>query len=105
MAVGALFIMFDQAFAYFMNERIMITLDALVFGYVVIHTIVSVFIEKEYPKLNKGMFGLWVAMLFLIFFPRSDYIWQFCYFIMFGCFYLMDFTEEEQDDLYQGGKT
>ena len=99
---GALFIVFGQPLAYFMNERIMIALDVLVFGYVVIHTIISVFIEKKYPKLNKGMFGLWVVMMLLMILSRSDYVWPFCYFIMFGCFYLTDFTEEEQEDLYQG---
>lgn len=101
-AAGALFIVFGQPLVYFMNERIMIALDVLVFGYVVIHTIISVFIEKKYPKLNKGMFGLWVVMMLLMIFSRSDYVWPFCYFIMFGCFYLTDFTEEEQEDLYQG---
>lgn len=99
---GALFIVFGQPLAYFMNERIMIALDVFAFGYVVIHTIISVFIEKKYPKLNKGMFGLWVVMMLLMIFSRSDYVWPFCYFIMFGCFYLTDFTEEEQEDLYQG---
>lgn len=48
------------------------------------------------------MFGLWVVMMLLMIFSRSDYVWPFCYFIMFGCFYLTDFTEEEQEDLYQG---
>lgn len=99
---GALFIVFGQPLAYFMNERIIIALDVFAFGYVVIHTIISVFIEKKYPKLNKGMFGLWVVMMLLMIFSRSDYVWPFCYFIMFGCFYLTDFTEEEQEDLYQG---
>lgn len=99
---GTLFIAFGQPLAYFMNERIMIALDVLVFGYVVIHTIISVFREKKYPKLNKGTFGLWVVMMLLMIFSRSDYIWPFCYFFMFGCFYLTDFTEEEQEDLYQG---
>lgn len=35
-------------------------------------------------------------------FSKSDYIWPWCYFIMFGCFYLTDFTAEEQEDMYQG---
>ena len=99
---GVLFVVFGQPLTYFMNERIMIGLDVWVFGYVVIHTVISVLIEKKYPKLNKGMFGLWVVMMLLMIFSRSDYVWPFCYFIMFGCFYLTDFTEEEQEDLYQG---
>lgn len=99
---GVLFVVFGQPLTYFMNERIMIGLDVWVFGYVVIHTVISVLIEKKYPKLNKGMFGLWTVMMLLMIFSRSDYLWPFCYFIMFGCFYLTDFTEEEQEDLYQG---
>lgn len=99
---GVLFVVFGQPLTYFMNERIMIGLDVWVFGYVVIHTVISVLIEKKYPKLNKGMFGLWVVMMLLMIFSRSDYVWPFCYFIMFGCFYLTNFTEEEQEDLYQG---
>lgn len=99
---GVLFVVFGQPLTYFMNERIMIGLDVWVFGYVVIHTVISVLIEKKYPKLNKGMFGLWTVMMLLMIFSRSDYVWPFCYFIMFGCFYLTDFTEEEQEDLYQG---
>ena len=102
LAAGALFVVLGQPVTYFMNERVMIALDVLVFGYVVIHTFISVVIEKKYPKLNKGMFGLWIVMMLLMIFSRSDYVWPLCYFIMFGCFYLTDFTEEEQEDLYQG---
>lgn len=99
---GVLFVVLGQPLAYFMNERVMVSLDVLLFGYVVIHTFISVVKEKKYPKLNRGMFGLWVVMMLLMIFSRSDYVWPFCYFIMFGCFYLTDFTEEEQEDLYQG---
>lgn len=102
LVAGALFVVLGQPLAYFMNERVMVSLDVLLFGYVVIHTFISVVKEKKYPKLNRGMFGLWVVMMLLMIFSRSDYVWPFCYFIMFGCFYLTDFTEEEQEDLYQG---
>ena len=102
LVAGVLFVVLGQSLAYFMNERVMVSLDVLLFGYVVIHTFISVVLEKKYPKLNKGMFGLWTVMMLLMIFSRSDYVWPFCYFIMFGCFYLTDFTEEEQEDLYQG---
>lgn len=102
LVAGVLFVVLGQSLAYFMNERVMVSLDVLLFGYVVIHTFISIVKEKKYPKLNMGMFGLWVVMMLLMIFSRSDYVWPFCYFIMFGCFYLTDFTEEEQEDLYQG---
>ena len=31
----------------------------LLFGYVVIHTFISVLIEKKYPKLEQGDIRLW----------------------------------------------
>ena len=102
LVAGVLLVVLGQPLAYFMNERVMVSLDVFLFGYVVIHTFISVVKEKKYPKLNRGMFGLWVVMMLLMIFSRSDYVWPFCYFIMFGCFYLTDFTEEEQEDLYQG---
>ena len=102
LVAGVLFVVLGQSLAYFMNERVMVSLDVLLFGYVVIHTFISIVKEKKYPKLNRGMLGLWVVMMLLMIFSRSDYVWPFCYFIMFGCFYLTDFTEEEQEDLYQG---
>lgn len=102
LVAGVLFVVLGQPLAYFMNERVMVSLDVFLFGYVVIHTFISIVKEKKYPKLNRGMFGLWVVMMLLMIFSRSDYVWPFCYFIMFGCFYLTDFTEEEQEDLYQG---
>lgn len=102
LAAGILFVFLGQPFAYYMNSRVMVGLDVLLFGYVVIHTFISVLIEKKYPRLNKGTFGLWTVMMLLMIFSRSDYVWPLCYFIMFGCFYLTDFTEEEQEDLYQG---
>ena len=81
LVAGVLFVVLGQPLAYFMNERVMVSLDVFLFGYVVIHTFISVVKEKKYPKLNKGMFGLWVVMMLLMIFSRSDYVWPFCYFI------------------------
>ena len=102
LTAGILFIALGQPLAYYVNGRVMVGLDVLLFGYVAIHTVISVLIEKKYPKLNKRMLGLWAVMMLLMIFSKSDYIWPWCYFIMFGCFYLTDFTAEEQEDMYQG---
>lgn len=70
LAAGILFVFLGQPFAYYMNSRVMVGLDVLLFGYVVIHTFISVLIEKKYPKLNKGIFGLWLVMMLLMIFPE-----------------------------------
>lgn len=86
----------------FMNEWIAAALDVVIFGYILIHTFISVVIEKRRPAWNKKAGTLWFVVMVLMILSRSDYIWPFCYLIMFGCFYLTDYTKEEQEDLFQG---
>ena len=80
----------------------MAALDILLFGYVMIHTFIAAVIEKKLPEINKKFLIFWVVMMLLMIFSRSNYIWPFCYLVMFGCLYLTDFTKEEQEDLFQG---
>lgn len=86
----------------FVNDWIVIILDVILYGYIVIHTFISVIIEKKYPKLNKPFAAVWLLMMVLMIVSRSTYLWPFAYLVMFGCFYLTDFTKEEQEDLFQG---
>lgn len=87
---------------YFFNDWIVKVIDVVLVGYILIHTFISVVLEKQYPKLNKKFSILWLVMMVLMIVSRSTYIWPFCYLVMFGCFYLTDATKEEQDDLFQG---
>lgn len=86
----------------FLNEWLVSILDVILFGYILIHTAISVLWEKKWPALDKKITGVWLAMMLLMVFSRSDYIWPICYLVMFGCFYLTDYTKEEQEDLFQG---
>ena len=52
LVAGALFVVLGQSLAYFMNERVMVSLDVLLFGYVVIHTFISV--VKEVSETEQG---------------------------------------------------
>lgn len=83
-------------------DWLVIVVDVILFGYILIHTFVSVVIEKNRPKLNAKAGFAWLAMMVLMIFSRSRYIWPLCYLVMFGCFYLTDYTEEEQNELFQG---
>ena len=87
---------------YFFNDWIVKVIDVILFGYILIHTFISVVLEKQYPKLNKKFTITWLVMMVLMIVSRSTYIWPFCYLVMFGCFYLTDYSKEEQDDLFQG---
>lgn len=85
-----------------LKEWFVCLLDVFLFGHIVIHTFISVAIEKKVPGVNRRFSVLWIIMLVLMILSRSNYIWPFCYLIIFGCFYLTDYDEAEQEDLFQG---
>lgn len=86
----------------FLNDWVVMLLDVILYGYIVIHTFISVALEKQYPKLNRKFCAVWLVMMILMIVSRSTYIWPFCYLVMFGCFYLTGYTKQEKDDLFQG---
>jgi hypothetical protein len=86
----------------FLNDWIMIIADIFVWGFILIHTVIDVVVEKKYAQLNRKTAILWIAMMVYMIISRSTYIWPLCYLIMFGCFYLTDFTEDEKTDLIHG---
>lgn len=85
-----------------LKDWFVVLLDVFLYGYIVIHTFISVAIEKRAPQINKWFGGLWLIMMVLMIVSRSNYIWPFCYLVMFCCFYLTDYDKEEQEDLFQG---
>lgn len=86
----------------FLNDWCVLLIDIILFGYILIHTFISVVIEKKHPKINVKFTVVWAVMMLLMIFSRSDYLWPFTYFVMFGCFYLTDYSKEEEEDLFQG---
>lgn len=91
-----------QANKPFLNDWCVILVDIILFGYILIHTFIGVIIEKNYPKLNVKFAAMWTLMLLLMIFSRSDYLWPLTYFVMFGCFYLTNYSKAEEEDLFQG---
>lgn len=79
-----------------------ITLGIVLFGYVLINTYGSAVLEKKRPKMNLKYGAVWLVMMVLMIVSRSTYKWPFAYLVMFGCFYLTDFSQEEKKDLFHG---
>jgi len=77
-------------------------LEVYVWGFVLIQTIGTVFIEKIRPKFHKGTFAIWLAMMGWMIFSRSDEMWPLPYLIVFLCFYVTDFTKKDREYMYQG---
>lgn len=100
--VGTPIAFYYTSVAATLADWLVIALDVVLFGYILIHTIISVVIEEKRPKLNLKYGAVWFVMMVLMILSRSTYIWPFCYLVMFGCFYLTDFTKEEKNELFQG---
>ncbi len=86
----------------FLNDWAVVLLDVVLYGYLLLHLFLQVVLEKKRPRLNKKFFAAWLVLMALAIVSRSTYIWPFCYLVMFGCFYLTDYTGQEREDLFQG---
>ena len=86
----------------FFNVWIVITLNIVLYGYIILFTVIRVFLEKRLPKLNGRYLTLWIVMMAWMIFSRSTLQWPLYYFIMFLCFYLTDYSQKERDQMYLG---
>lgn len=86
----------------FLNDWIVMLLDVILYGYIFIHTFIDTVLEKKHPKMEKKYLVVWLVMMILMIASRSTYIWPLTHLVMFGCFYLTDYSKEEQSDLFQG---
>ena len=86
----------------FLNDWVVVLLNVILYGYIFIHTFISTVAEKKHPVLNRRYLAVWLLMMLLMILSRSKYIWPATYLVMFGAFYLTDYSKEEQEDLFQG---
>ncbi len=99
---GAAFLIYGQPLAYFLNERIALAAGIFLCGIALILTLAEWFAERKRPRLNVRFACVWLVMLLLMSFSRSGHLWPTAYLVMFGCFYLTDYTQKEREQLFQG---
>lgn len=95
-------IAFQRRDNFLRADTMIIALGIFLMGYCVIHTFISFFIEKYRPRLYLPLFLLWVAMMVLMIFSKSDYLWPECYFVLFLCFYLTPQTAVQRRNVTMG---
>ncbi len=83
-------------------DTIVIFIGMFFMGYCIIHTIISFFIEKYRPTFYRPLFFIWAAMMLLMIFSRSEYLWPLCYFILFLCYYLTKQTPSQRENVIEG---
>ncbi len=87
---------------YLKADTIITVLGIFLMGYCIIHTVISLFVEKYRPKLYKPLFIIWVIMLLLMIFSESEYLWPECYFVMFLSYYLTEQTSAQRTNTIKG---
>ncbi len=87
---------------YLVADTIIIALGIFLMGYCIIHTVISICIEKYRPQLFLPLFVMWVAMMIWMIFSKSDYLWPECYFVLFLCFYLTEQTPSQRTNVLKG---
>lgn len=101
-AGGTAAIIYGSQRVVFLNAFLTAVLDVILFCFIFMHTFITVIIEKRQPALKKSFLSVWVVMMVFMVISKSNYLWPFCFLVMFGCFYLTDFTRGEQADMLQG---
>ncbi len=99
---GIVFLWKGQSLVWFANDRAVLVLDAFLFGVILIRTFSDIVLERKRPRVFKPFAFAWLAMMILMIVSRSEYLWPSAYLVMFGCFYLTDYTAAEREDLFQG---
>lgn len=77
-------------------------LNVIIYGYLVIRILMGIYAEKKTPRMNWPYFGIWVLMMLGMIFSKNESVWPVWFLVMFGCFYLTEYTREELDALFNG---
>lgn len=77
-------------------------LNAGIYGCLLIRILIKIYAEKKAPRMNWPFFGIWVAMMLGMVFSRNESVWPVWFLAMFACFYLTEYSREEQNALFNG---
>lgn len=93
---------FARRLDFLKADTVIIALGVFLMGYCIIHTFISFFVEKRRPEFYLPLFVIWIVMMILMIFSKSDYIWPECYFVLFLCYYLTPQTPEQRENVTMG---
>lgn len=77
-------------------------LNVVIYGYLAIRLFIEIFVEMKLPRVNGRCLILWAAAMLGMIVSRNEALWPLWFFVMFGCFYMTEYSEEELDALFSG---
>lgn len=87
----------------FVNGWTVLMLAIWLWGFVLIQVLGTAFALKRRPKFHKFFSICWLLMMILMCVSRNELLWPYAYLVMFGTFYLVDYSKEEFAELLDGG--
>lgn len=75
---------------------------AAIYGCLALRILIRTFLEKKAPRMNWFFMVLWVIMMLGMVFSKNDNTWPFWFLVIFGCFYLTEYSAEELEALFTG---
>lgn len=73
-----------------------------IYGVVFIRMFYLYVIEKTRPNMKWPFFAVWLLMMLGMVFSKNDDNWYLWFFLIFGCFYLTNFTQKQLNELFSG---
>lgn len=87
---------------FLIASTIVTAIGIFLMGYCILHVIISIFVEKCRPKIFFQLCVIWIVMMLLMIFSRSDYLWPECYFVLFLCYYMTKQTSRQRENVLWG---
>lgn len=75
-------------------------LNVGIYGYILIRLLYRFLAEKQPVQVRKPLFLVWCIMLVCMMLSRNEAIWPLWFLVMFGSFYVTDYTPEMRKALY-----
>lgn len=84
------------------GQWITAVLNVAIYGYLVLRLFLRIFVDMSLPRMNWKCLVLWAAAMLGMVLSENEALWPLWFFVMFGCFYLTEYSEEELDALFNG---
>ena len=75
-------------------------LNVGIYGYILIRLFYKFAVEKQPLHVRKPLFFAWCVMLVCMMLSRNEAVWPFWFLVMFGSFYVTDYTPETRKALF-----
>lgn len=87
---------------YVSAQWITAAINVGLYGHIAIQTFYHYYLRQKKPNIKWPIFAVWSIMMLGMVFSRNDSLWPLWFLVMFGCFYLTEYTRDEKECIFDG---